>query len=105
MREIKYMFPNYNKNTPGLTEFHQKLLLENCNKIENFKSQQKRADKVKEFLASQVESLGPDEKIGVVTHFVTIANLTAKGLDPEHRLGLKDYHPAENCENIPLNIS
>ena len=50
-----------------------------------------------------VPKLAPGEKIGVVCHFVTIANMTAKGLDPEHRLGIKDYVAAENCQNIPLN--
>ena len=54
-------------------------------------SQSNKAHKTLCFLNEQVKQLKDDEKIGVVTHFNTIASLTAKGVDMEHKLGISDY--------------
>ena len=78
---------------------HQEILMKYLDKVENVDQRINRSNRAKEYLRQVIEAepLKDGEKIGVVTHFVTIANMTAKGLDPEHRLGIRDMVMPENC--------
>ena len=69
----------------------------NLRLIDDIDSQGNKAHKILCFLKTEVEKLEPGEKIGVMTHFNTIASLTAKGVDVNHKLGIADYVQAKNC--------
>jgi hypothetical protein len=75
------------------------MLIPYLNKIETTPNMQKRISKATKFIESEVEkvNLEPGQKVGVVAHFVTIANMTAKGYAPGTRLGLKDHALPQNC--------
>ena len=59
--------------------------------------------KLKILFNDELKNCYKGEKIGVVTHFNTIASLTAEGYDPKHLMRIKDYVSAKNCQNVPLN--
>ena len=102
LRDLTWQLPNYTDHTPGLTKIFQQIMLGNLRMIDTMDSQGNKTHKMLCFLNEQAKQLKDDEKIGVVTHFNTIASLTAKGVDVEHKLGISDYVQAQNGQNIPL---